>query len=323
MNIMHGSMLAQTLSNATPNTAEPEANVVLEYLSSAIHWVTEHTSAAWLTEQVEEYGPNLLGAIAIFVIGRWGAKIITRMIVRAAHKARVDPTLVGFLDNLIYMLLLMAVSISALTKLGIEANSLAAVLGAAAFAVGMALQGSLGNLAAGVMLVFFKPFRVGDLVRIGDNQGTVVEIQIFNTIMLTLDNIRIIVPNSKITDATIENLSAERERRIDLVIGCGYNDDIKAVKQTLQEILDSHPQILSAPSPVVAVAELGSSSVDFAVRPWVLSADYWDVRFDVIEKIKLAFDENGYTIPFPSRDLFLHNPQTGEQADFGQFPRAA
>lgn len=323
MNIMHGSMLAQTLSNDTPNTADPETNVVLEYLSKAANWVTEHTSAAWLTRQVEEYGPNLLGAIAIFVIGRWGAKIITRMIVRASHKARVDPTLVGFLDNLIYMLLLMAVSISALTKLGFEANSLVAVLGAAAFAVGMALQGSLGNLAAGVMLVFFKPFRVGDLVRIGDNQGTVVEIQIFNTIMLTLDNIRIIVPNSKITDATIENLSAERERRIDLLIGCGYNDDIKAVKQTLQEILDSHPHVLDAPSPVVAVAELGSSSVDFAVRPWVLSADYWDVRFDIVEKIKLAFDENGYTIPFPSRDLFLHNPQTGEQADFEQFPRAA
>lgn len=325
MNFMHGSMVAQNLANSAPAPAgaESEASAASDVMSRAIKWVTEHTSADWLSAQLEKYGPNLLGAIAIFVIGRWGAKLVTRLIVRAAHKARVDATLVGFLDNLIYMLLLMAVSISALTKLGIEATSLTAVLAAAGFAVGMAMQGSLGNLAAGVMLVFFKPFRVGDIVRIGDNLGTVVEIQIFNTIMLTLDNIRIIVPNSKITDGTIENLSAERERRIDLVIGCGYNDDIQAVKQTLQEILDSHPQVLDAPSPVVAVADLGASSVDFAVRPWVLSGDYWEVRFDIIEKVKIAFDENGYTIPFPSRDLFLHNPQTGEQADFGQFPRAA
>lgn len=323
MNFMHGSMLAQTISNQPSTNSNSETSVVSRFLSWAVDWIAEHTSADWLGTQVEKYGPNLLGAIAIFVIGRWGAKFITRLIVRAARKARVDPTLVGFLDNLLYVLLLMTVSISALTKLGIEATSLSAVLAAAAFAVGMAMQGSLGNLAAGVMLVFFKPFRVGDVVQIGDNLGTVVEIQIFNTIMLTLDNIRIIVPNSKITDATIENLSAERERRIDLVIGCGYNDDIKAVKQTLQEILNSHPQVLDAPAPVVAVSELGASSVDFAVRPWVLSADYWEVRHDLTEKIKLAFDENGYTIPFPSRDLFLHNPQTGEQAEFAQFPRAA
>lgn len=323
MNFMHGSMLAQTTSS-DPLVAQPtEATGISWYVNKAVDWVAEHTSADWIAAQIDKYGPNLLGAIAIFVIGRWGAKIVTRLIVRAAQKARIDPTLVGFLNNLIYMLLLMAVSISALTKLGIEATSLTAILAAAGFAVGMALQGSLGNLAAGVMLVFFKPFRVGDLVRIGENQGTVVEIQIFNTIMLTLDNIRIIVPNSKITDGTIENLSAERERRIDLIIGCGYNDDIKAVKQALQEILDDHPLVLQAPSPIVAVAELGSSSVDFAVRPWVLSADYWETRYDITEKIKLAFDENGFTIPFPSRDLFLHNPATGEQADFSKFPRAA
>lgn len=324
MDFMHGSMmLAQATSTEVPPAAEGGSSAAASMLDRAIDWVAERLSAQWVMDQVEKYGPNLLEAIAIFVIGRWGAKFVTSIIVRAARKARVDATLVGFLDNLIYMLLLMAVSISALTKLGIEATSLTAVLAAAGFAVGMAMQGSLGNLAAGVMLVFFKPFRVGDLVRIGDNQGTVVEIQIFNTIMLTLDNIRIIVPNSKITDATIENLSAERERRIDLVIGCGYSDDIRAVKATLQEILESHPRVLDAPSPIVAVSDLGSSSVDFVVRPWVMSGDYWSVRFELIEQIKLAFDDNGYTIPFPSRDLFLHNPVSGEQASFVQFPKAA
>lgn len=284
-------------------------------------WVADHISVPWLLEQLNEYGPNLLKAVAIFVIGKWLAGMTTRMIVRAARKARVDETLLSFLNNLIYMLLLVVVCISALSKLGIEPTSLTAVLAAAGFAIGMALQGSLGNLAAGVMLVCFKPFRVGDVVRIGSNLGSVVEIQIFNTIILTLDNVRIIIPNANITSDAIENLSAERERRIDLVIGCGYNDDLRAVKATLQEIVEAHPRVLDSPQPVVAVSELGASSVDFVVRPWVLSNDYWDVRFDLTEQIKIAFDENGYTIPFPSRDLFLHTPAGAEQPV--AFPKAA
>ncbi|MCL4109680.1 UNVERIFIED_CONTAM: hypothetical protein GTU68_055041 [Idotea baltica] len=230
--------------------------------------------------------------------------------VRAARKARVDETLVGFFDNLIYMVLLTVVCISALAKLGVDPNGLTAVLAAMGFAIGMALQGSLGNLAAGIMLVFFKPFRVGDLVEVAGNRGTVVEIQIFNTILLTLDNIRIIVPNNKITDGTIQNYSAEPERRIDLVIGCGYNDDLKSVKKSLLEVLQQHPEVLNSPAPQVAVSELGNSSVDFVVRPWVRSSKYWDVKFDLTEQIKIMFDENGFTIPFPSQDLFLHRPDS-------------
>lgn len=171
-------------------------------ISSAIDWVTEHTSAEWLLGTMEHYGPSLVKAVAVFVIGRWIAQMVTNAVVRGARKARVDETLVGFLSNLLYMLLLTAVCISALQRLGVETGSMTAVLAAAAFAIGMAMQGSLGNLAAGVMLVFFKPFRVGDTVEVSGNRGTVVEIQIFNTMLLTRDNVRVIVPNSKITDGS-------------------------------------------------------------------------------------------------------------------------
>lgn len=284
-------------------------------------WVVEHTSVDWIVKQIDLYGWNLLAAIAVFVFGRWVAKLVTRAIVRAARKARVDETLVGFFDNLIYMVLLTVVCISALAKLGVDPNGLTAVLAAMGFAIGMALQGSLGNLAAGIMLVFFKPFRVGDLVEVAGNRGTVVEIQIFNTILLTLDNIRIIVPNNKITDGTIQNYSAESERRIDLIVGCGYNDDLKQVKEQLVLLVDQHPDVLTSPTPQVAVSELGNSSVNFVVRPWVQSAKYWDVKFELTEQIKLMFDQNGFTIPFPSQDLFLHKP--GEAAAANQFAESS
>ncbi len=303
---MYSNLTTMLAQNATPT----ENGVVDEYLMPAFDWLSSHLSLGWLSQYVTTYGPNLFGAIVVFVIGRWLARIVTAATVRAAKKARVEETLVSFLKNFIYLSLLTIVGISALGKLGVDLNGLTAVLAAAGFAVGMAMQGSLGNLAAGVMLVFFKPFRVGDVVEVCGNRGTIVEIEIFNTILLTLDNVRIVVPNGKITDGTIRNYSAERERRIDLVIGCGYNDDLKAVKQILREIVSTHPQVLQSPQPQVAVSELGDSSVDFVVRPWVLSPDYWEVRFELIEQIKLAFDENGFTIPFPSRDLFVHNPET-------------
>ncbi len=301
LNIFHSLIIAQATAEAQPNGMQGVA-------SSTLNWIRDHISVEWLIEQAWLYGPRVVGAIVVFVVGRWLARLVAAGIVRGARKARVDETLVGFLNNLIYMMLLTAVCISSLRQLGVEVTSLTAVLAAAGFAIGMAMQGSLGNIAAGVMLVFFKPFRVGDVVEVGGSKGTVVEIQIFNTILLTLDNVRIIVPNGKITDGTIENYSAERERRIDLVIGCGYNDDLKAVKAMLKELVESDPRVLKSPAPVVAVCELGNSSVNFVVRPWVASREYWDVRFDLTEKIKLEFDERGFTIPFPSQDLFIHNP---------------
>jgi small conductance mechanosensitive channel len=203
-------------------------------------------------------------------------------------------------------MLLIVVCIASLGCLGVDTTSASAILAAAGFAVGMALQGSLGNIASGVMLVVFKPFKVGDYVNLGGTGGTVVEIQMFSTVLLTPDNVRIIVPNGNITSGAISNYSAENKRRIDLVVGCGYNDDLKAVRQFLENTVAAESRILTEPQPVVAVAELADSSVNFIVRPWVSSGEYWAVKYDLTERIKLGFDEFGFTIPFPSRDLFVH-----------------
>lgn len=253
------------------------------------------------------YGPPVVAALLVFVIGRMAARVISGMIVRATKKARVDETLGRFLGNLAYIIMLTAVCISALGQLGVNTTSLSAGLAAAGFAIGMALQGSLGNVASGVLLVFLKPFRVGDLIDVGGILGKVVEVQIFNTILLTPDNVRIVLPNSTITGGTIRNLSAEPTRRVDLVIGCSYNDDLRAVRQFLEEIVYSDPRVLEDPAPVIAVSELAESSVNFVVRPWVSSADYHAVKFEFTERIKLGFDERGFTIPFPSRDVFVHH----------------
>jgi small conductance mechanosensitive channel len=317
MNAIHAITLAQTLATdadvaAMETTAAAGQRQSL--IDSSLIWLQSHLTLGWLIEQVVQYGPKLLYAVVVFVIGKWLARIVTSAIIRGARKAKVDETLLGFLNNLIYMLLFSLVCVAAVEALGVNTTGLTAVLAATGFAIGFALQGSLGNLAAGVMLVFFKPFRVGDVVEIESLTGTVVEIQICNTILLTLDNVRIIVPNSKMTDGTIKNYSAEPQRRIDLVVGCGYNDNLKAVKRMLQEILAEDVRVLTSPEPVVAVSELGDSSVNFVVRPWVSSHEYWAVRFDLTERIKLAFDEHGFTIPFPSQDLFVHRPDAAGAA---------
>ena len=301
-----------TLAETLPATTDSPVAVVLNTIRN---WVSSFVTVDWLIEQVTTYGKPLLMAIAIFVIGKWMAARITNLIVSAARRTKVDETLLGFMNNLIYMLLLTAVCISSLKQLGVDTTSLTAILAAAGFAIGMAAQGSLGNLAAGFMLIFFKPFRSGNVVEINGIRGKVVEIQLFNTVLLTADNVRIILPNAKITDSPIQNFSAEKERRIDLVIGCGYNDDIRAVKAMLQRLVKEDTRILTQPEPVVAVLEMAESSVNFVVRPWVRTADYWDVRFALTEKIKLGFEEEGFTIPFPSRDLFLHTSSNAEASE--------
>ena len=261
---------------------------------------------SWLDINLHEglilkHGGKVIAAILVFVIGRTVARMMSAMLVRAAKKARVDQTLLGFMGNLAYVLMLCIVC------LGVDTTSLTAVLAAAGFAVGMALQGTLGNFASGALLVFFKPFRVGDMIEAGGVSGNVVEIQIFNTILRTPDNVRIIVPNSILTGASIHNLSAEPQRRIDLVIGTSYHDDLRAVRRLLEEIVQSDARILAEPAPQVAVSELADSSVNFVVRPWVLSSDFHAVKFQLIEQIKLGFDARGLTIPFPSRDVFVHH----------------
>lgn len=266
----------------------------------------EYLSPDKLVETATTYGPKLVAAIAVFVIGRWVARFIAGMIVQASRRAKVDETLLGFMRNVINLMLLVVVCIASLECLGVDTTSLSAILAAAGFAIGMALQGTLGNIASGVMLVVFKPFKVGDYVELTGTSGKVVEIQMFSTILLTPDNVRVVVPNGNITGGAISNYSAESRRRIDLVIGCGYNDDLRAVREFLEEALTAENRILDDPEPVIAVAELGDSSVNFVVRPWVNSEDYWAVKFDLTEYIKLGFDERGFTFPFPSRDVFMH-----------------
>ena len=250
---------------------------------------------------------NILAGITILVIGRWAAKLVTRIIEKLTTRARIDETLVKFVSNMAYWAMLVMIIVAAIDQVGIDTTSFAALVAASGLAVGLALQGSLSNFAAGVMIILFKPIRVGDYAEAGGTAGVVEEIQIFHTMMRTGDNKQIIIPNSMITGDTITNFSAKDTRRIDLVIGCGYDDDLPAVKRFLEEVLETEEEILEDPEPIVRVHELGDSSINFVMRPWVPSSEYWEVKWSLTEKIKLGFDERGFTFPFPSRDVHVHN----------------
>ena len=251
------------------------------------------------------WGVKIIGAIAIFIIGKWIAKLLTNLLKKGLEKSGTDVTLIKFLGDLTYFGLLVLVIIAALGTLGVNTTSFAAIIAAAGLAVGFALQQNVSNFGAGVVILFLRPFKVDDFVEAGGATGVVEAIGIFNTTFKTGDNKIIIVPNSNIVGNNIVNYSREAIRRIDLVIGVGYEDDLKLVKSTLEDILNSHPKILKDPSPSVALAELADSSVNFNVRPWVKSEDYWGVRSDLLEQIKLTFDEKGINIPYPQMDIHL------------------
>ena len=248
---------------------------------------------------------DLLVALFIFVIGKWIARVLAGIARRALVRGKVDDTLVAFLGNMVYVLVMIAVFLAILDRLGIETTSVIAILGAAGLAVGLALQGSLSNFASGVLLILFRPFKVGDLIEAGGVLGTVDAINIFTTEVTTLDHKLVIVPNAKMTADNITNYSTKDCLRVDLVIGVGYGEDIDAVRAAINEVLDGDGRILADPAPSVTVLELNSSSVDFAVRPHCKTADYWDVYFDTTENIKKAFDAKGIQIPFPQRDVHL------------------
>jgi len=252
-----------------------------------------------------EFGINLVAAILIFVIGRWLAKLVSRVIEKLMLRSKVDKTLCGFVRHLSFFLLLIVVIIAALEKLGVETTSAIAILGAAGLAVGFALQGSLANFAAGILMIIFKPFNVGELVEIGGKLGVVEEIEILTTSIISPDNIRIIVPNSQVTGGSIMNYSATGKRRVDLVVGVSYEDDLKKASEVIRRVLAEDARVLKEPAATVAVSELGDSSVNFVVRPWVKVEDYWGVYFDITEKVKLALDANGITIPFPQTDVHI------------------
>ena len=255
----------------------------------------------WMTT----YSMKIIAAILIFVIGKWVARRITNLFIKLLEQPKVDTTLTRFLESIVYYTLLVGVLIAAAGQLGINTTSFIAIVGAAGLAIALALKDSLANFSSGVMLILFRPFRVGDFVTVGGVTGSVMGIDVFNTILNTPDNQRVIVPNASITNNVITNVTANDTRRVDLVVGIGYGDDILKAKQVLDRILKEEDRVLETPKPNIAVSELADSSVNFVVRPWVKTGDYWDVYFDLTEKIKLTFDKEGISIPFPQQDVHL------------------
>ena len=263
------------------------------------------------SELATQYGIKLLFAIAIFVIGKRLARGITNLAVKGMKKQDVDVELIGFFDSLMYWALFAMVVIAALGQLGIQTASFVAILGAAGLAVGLALQGSLSNFAAGVLIILLRPIRVGDFADIAGTSGTVTNIRIFTTELRTGDNKAVIIPNSRVLDSNITNYSSTGTRRIDMVFGIGYDDDIDQAKKVLMEIVEADERVLKDPAPVVAVNELADSSVNFIVRPWVKTADYWGVHNDTMETVKKRFDAKGISIPYPQSQV--HMISAGEE----------
>jgi small conductance mechanosensitive channel len=254
-----------------------------------------------------DFGINVITAIVIFFVGKWVVNLVVNGLMKAMQKGDLDVTLRRFIGNLARMLLMLFVIIAAINQLGVQTASLIALLGAAGLAVGLALQGSLSNFAAGVLIVLFRPYKVGDWIEGGGVSGAVEEVQILTTVLKTGDNKRVIVPNSQIMGTTITNYSANETRRVDLVVGVSYGDDIDKVRKELQDLVAADDRILDDPAVTIAVSELADSSVNFVVRPWVKTADYWGVYFDLTEAIKKRFDEVGISIPFPQQDVYIHN----------------
>ena len=255
------------------------------------------------------YGLKIIAAIIIFFIGRIVAKKLTAITKKLMKKAEIDNTLVEFAESLVYFTLLLMVVLASLNALGVNTTSFIAVFGAASLAIGLALQGSLANIGAAVLIIIFRPFKVGDYITAGGATGTVDDVNLFSTIISPLDNRTIVVPNSSIIAGNITNYSNKPQRRVDLTFGIGYDDDLRLAKETLSALLNADDRILQEPAPFVAVSELGDSSVNFITRSWVQTADYWDVYFDTIEKVKLTFDEKGISIPYPQMDVHMKQEQ--------------
>jgi small conductance mechanosensitive channel len=257
-------------------------------------------------ELVSIWGIKVIAALVIFIVGRWVSKGLKRVINNLLAKRNIDKTIVGFIANLAYVAMVAFFIIAALGQLGIQTTSFIAVLGAAGLAVGLALQGSLANFAAGFLMIIFRPIRVGDYVEIAGTAGTVEELSIFTTTLKSPDNKTVIIPNASVTGGNIVNWTAKGTRRVDMVFGIGYDDDIDKAKSIMHDILAKDERILKDPPPHLALVELGDSSVNFVVRPWSKVEDYWGVYFDAMENIKKAFDAEGISIPYPQRDVHLY-----------------
>lgn len=262
-------------------------------------------------ELLTVYGLRVIAAIVIFIAGRWVALGVSKLIKRIMLRGKVDETLVSFVWHLSYVALLAFVVIAALNQLGIQTASFIAVMGAAGLAIGLALQGSLGNFAAGVLMIIFKPFKVGDFIEGGGVAGTVEHIEIFTTQLKTPDNKTIIIPNAKLTGDNITNFNVKGTRRVDFLFGIGYGDDIDKARRIIKEIIDQDERVMKEPEPVIVVSDLADSSVNLTVRAWTSAADYWSFYFDTIENVKKQFDAQGVSIPFPQRDVHIYEHKEG------------
>ena len=257
-------------------------------------------------ELTSNFGLKLLTALIVVIVGKQLVKILLKVIKVALEKANTEETVRIFVANLLNTVFTVIIFVAAINQLGVETTSIIALLGAAGLAIGLALQGSLANFASGILIVIFRPYKVGDYIEAGTNAGTVKDIQIFSTVLRTPDNKTIVVPNGSIMDGSITNYSEQPTRRIDIIASCSYEDDLDKVKQVLKTILDSEDRILTEPKPQIAVSELAESSVNFIVRPWVNSSDYLPVMYSLLEQIKKTFDQEGISIPYPQSDIHIH-----------------
>ena len=260
-----------------------------------------------ITEIAADFGLRLFYAVLIIFVGRWVVKLLLKIIKSALEKTTVEETVRIFVANLLNTLLMVIIFIAAINQLGIETTSIIAMLGAAGLAIGLALQGSLANFAAGILIVIFRPYKVGDYIEAGSSGGTVLDIQIFSTVLKTPDNKVVVVPNGTIMDSSIINYTGQATRRVDIIASCGYEDDIDKVKDILKDILDKDERILEEPEPRIAVSELADNSINFIVRPWVKSSDVLSVKYSILEQIKKRFDAEEISIPYPQRDVHIYN----------------
>lgn len=265
----------------------------------------ETTQMDQILNALTAFGIKVVAAIVILIVGLWLAKQAKALFVKALGKREIDPTLIGFFSNLLYGAIMVFVVISSISKLGVNTTSFAAVVASAGLAIGLALQGSLSNFASGVLLILFKPFKAGNFIKAGGEAGIVVEIGLLTTELRTPDNVKIILPNSAVMSGSITNISAHPTRRVDMVVGVSYSDDLPKAKQIMLDLLAADARVLKEPEPQVAVSNLGDSSVDFVVRPWVNAEDYWAFKFDFTQAVKEKFDAEGVSIPFPQRDVHL------------------
>jgi len=276
-------------------------------MDNIINWFTENQA------MLLGYLIKFIIAIAIFVIGKFVAKLISSATKKILIHKKLDDTVISFIASLVYGLVIIVAFIAAISHLGFNTTSLVAIVGAAGLAIGLALQGSLSNFASGILLISLKPFKAGDFVEIAGTAGVVEEVHVFSTQLRTGDNKTVIIPNGGITNGTITNYSAKPTRRVDLVIGVGYNADLKQTKQILNDVVNSHALVLKDPAITIGVSELADSSVNFVVRPWVKTPDYWTVHFDLLEAIKIELDKAGIEIPFPQLSVHVNQETPNEQ----------